>query len=108
MEGIMTPLSPPLAALLADLAMCGIEVEPHGNTIRYRPQSAMTPTILERLRTHKTELRTVLEQSRSMPELAVKTAENDSAKGAKRPIAMLPEEEAKICRWIEMDKNLPA
>lgn len=44
------------ADLLADLSRLGIEVVAHGDRLRYRPQSALTPDLVERLRIHKTEL----------------------------------------------------
>jgi tubulysin polyketide synthase-like protein len=49
----MTPLCPSAARFLADLAQHGIEVQPHGDAIRYRPRSAMTPALLEQLQAHK-------------------------------------------------------
>jgi len=94
----------------------------------------LTPAILERMRTSKVELRAALEQLQTTPETGPETAGNDSAISAKRPAAMLsegeakicnkaprasdkgakstvaltPEEEEKLCRWIEQDKGLPA
>jgi hypothetical protein len=55
MGGIGMMLSPS-AMLLADLAEHGIEVQAHGDVIRFRPRVAMTPELLERLQAHKAEL----------------------------------------------------
>lgn len=52
----MTLLFPLATDLLADLAQHGIELQPHCDAIRYRPRSAMTPDLLERLRAHKAEV----------------------------------------------------
>jgi len=49
-------ISPSASELLADLAGHGIELQPHGDAIRFRPRHAMTPTLLQRLQAHKTEL----------------------------------------------------
>ena len=54
---IPTPL---VAHLLTDLHARGIEVQPIGATIRYRPLHAMTPDLIQRLRAHKVELLAVL------------------------------------------------
>jgi TubC N-terminal docking domain len=40
-------------ALLADLRERGVEVMAEGNLLRYRPRSAITPELLDRLRAHK-------------------------------------------------------
>jgi TubC N-terminal docking domain len=42
--------------LLADLAEHGIDLQPLGDVIRYRPRNAMTPALLQRLRASKAEL----------------------------------------------------
>ena len=48
------------AELLADLGRLGIELVAHGDKLRYRPRSAMTPDLAERLKTHKSALLAVL------------------------------------------------
>ena len=48
------------AELLTDLTRLGIEVVAHKDRLRYRPQSALTPDLAERLRTHKAELLAIL------------------------------------------------
>lgn len=50
----------PAAILLADLAGRGVTVETDGQTLRYRPRSAVTPADLNRLRKLKDELIAVL------------------------------------------------
>jgi hypothetical protein len=42
--------------LLADLRGVGIDLEPVGEVLRFRPRSAMTPALLERVRANKAEL----------------------------------------------------
>ena len=59
----MTTYSPSAAAILADLAVLGIDLEGRGETIRYRPRSAMTPALLERLRRRKAELLLAVQSS---------------------------------------------
>jgi hypothetical protein len=59
----MTTYSPSAAAILADLAVLGIELEARGDTIRYRPRFAMTAPVLEQLQRHKSELIMVLRSS---------------------------------------------
>ena len=56
----MTPFSPSGTAILADLKLLGIDVQPRGDVIRYRPRQAMTPALLVRLQTHKAELLAML------------------------------------------------
>ncbi|NQT39186.1 MAG: hypothetical protein HQ581_16935 [Planctomycetes bacterium] len=43
-------------SLLMDLVRLGIKLEAHGDRLRYHPQGAMTPDLIDRLRTHKAEL----------------------------------------------------
>ena len=52
-----------VARLLADLSGRGIELAAYGNRLRYRPRSALTPKLAERLRTHKAELLAILRHS---------------------------------------------
>jgi hypothetical protein len=53
-------ISPSAANLLADLRTLGIELQPHGDRIRFRPRHVITKGLLERLRIHKAELLIVL------------------------------------------------
>ncbi len=46
--------------LLAELGRLGIEVTAHGNRLRYRPRSAVTPELAERMKVHKAELLAIL------------------------------------------------
>lgn len=48
------------AELLMDLGRLGIRLEADGERLRYRPQSALTPELLDRLKAHKGELLTLL------------------------------------------------
>lgn len=48
------------AELLMDLGRLGIRLEADGERLRYRPQSALTPDLLGRLKAHKGELLTLL------------------------------------------------
>ncbi len=50
----------PVAGLLAALRSRGIILEAHGDQLRYRPRSAMTPGLQERLTAHKTALLAML------------------------------------------------
>ena len=50
----MTPN--PVAALLAEVEARGIELQAHGERLRFRPRSAVTPDLAERLQAHKDEL----------------------------------------------------
>ena len=51
------------ADLLAELTELGIELVASGDRLRYRPRSAVTPDLVERLRIHKAELLAILGQS---------------------------------------------
>jgi hypothetical protein len=53
-------MNPAVAELLADLTQRGIELVPHGDRLKYRPRSALTPDLLERLKTHKGALLQIL------------------------------------------------
>lgn len=55
----MTPN--PLGSLLADLADKDIELQAHGDRLRFRPQTAVTPNLAERLRVHKPRLLAILQ-----------------------------------------------
>jgi hypothetical protein len=46
--------------LLAELAGRGIQLQAHGDRLRFRPQAAMTPDLAEQLKRHKAELLAVL------------------------------------------------
>ena len=50
----------PADHLLADLTRLGIKVVVHGDRLRYRPRSALTPDLAARLRTHKANLLAIL------------------------------------------------
>jgi len=46
--------------LLTDLGRLGVELVADGDRLRYRPQSALTPDLADRLRSHKAELLAIL------------------------------------------------
>ena len=50
----------PLEILLAELAAHGIELQAHGERLRYRPLAAVTPDLAARLQVHKADLLAVL------------------------------------------------
>ena len=65
----MIVISPSAAKLLADLAEHGLDVQPLGDAIRFRPRQAMTPALLERLQTNKGELLRLLDTEAAVTEL---------------------------------------
>lgn len=56
----MTTTSCPLSLLLVELARRGIELRAAGDRLRYRPRSAMTPGLAERLAAHRGDLLAIL------------------------------------------------
>lgn len=58
----MTPAPGPAAALLNELTDRGIELQAHGDRLRYRPRSAVTSELAEQLRAHKPELLVILRE----------------------------------------------
>ena len=48
------------ADLLAGLSRLGIELVPHGDRLRYRPRSALTPDLAEQMKAHKGEILAIL------------------------------------------------
>lgn len=65
---MMTPY-PLTTRLLIDSASHGIDVQVLGNAIRYRPQAAMTPALLQRLQAVKAELLQLLNTEMVVVEL---------------------------------------
>ena len=64
------------AELLAELVRQGGELTAEGNSLRYHPQSAVTPELLGELRQHKSELLTLLsEDPRGQTECSLLVAE---------------------------------
>ncbi len=55
----------PVAALLTDLARHGIELQAHGDRLRFWPRSAMTPGLAQRVKAHKPELLALLGNGRA-------------------------------------------
>ena len=56
------------AALLVDLIGRGIELRAEGERLRFRPVTAMTPELAERVKAHKAELLDLLNPA-SMPDI---------------------------------------
>ena len=50
----------PAVEILAKLSEHGIEVVPDGDDLLYRPQSAMTPELAERMKAHKPAILSIL------------------------------------------------
>lgn len=48
------------AQLFTDLARLGIQIEAHGDRLRYSPRSAVTPDLADRMKAHKSELLAIL------------------------------------------------
>ena len=48
------------ARLIADLTNMGIRLEVQGDRLRYSPRSAVTPTLIERMKARKAELLAIL------------------------------------------------
>ena len=46
--------------LMVDLARLGIQLEAHGDRLRYSPRSAVTPDLADRMKAHKAELLAIL------------------------------------------------
>lgn len=55
------------ADLLSDLDRLHIRLDADGERLRFFPQSAMTPELLDRLRTHKAELLALLRPEAELP-----------------------------------------
>src|SRR4030042_1131328 len=53
--------------LLADMNRAGIELQADGDKLRYRPLSAMTPDLAERLKACKPELLALLNKTPDIP-----------------------------------------
>jgi len=46
--------------LMTDLTARGIQLEAHSDRLRYSPRLALTPSLTERMKTHKPELLAIL------------------------------------------------
>ena len=82
------------AELLANLTRLGIEVVAHEDGLRYRPRSAVTPDLAERLRTHKAELLAILR-----PAVAPDGATVTPAAGEAEPAERRPGAAPEAIRW---------
>lgn len=56
----MTATPSPVSLLLVELARRGIELRAAGDRLRYRPRSAMTPDLADRLAAHRGDLLAIL------------------------------------------------
>ena len=56
----MSTAPAPVAVLLVELARRGVELRAAGDRLRYRPRSAMTPDLADRLAAHRADLLAVL------------------------------------------------
>ena len=61
-------IAQPVALLLAELAQRGITIEAARGRLRYRPHSAMTSGLIDRLKAHKTALLVLLQPSDGKPD----------------------------------------
>lgn len=68
------------AGLLVELSRRGIELRVHGNRLRYRPRTALTPELAERVRAHKPALLALLRQDRP-PEIPLNGQDRPAADG---------------------------
>jgi hypothetical protein len=59
-------LSSAATTLLSDLLALGMDLQPHGDAIRFRPKTVMTPALLERLQANKAELLRFLDTASAM------------------------------------------
>lgn len=60
-----------LPELLSDLSRLGIKLEACDDRLRYFPQSAASPELLNRLKTHKADLLAILPQATASPEVSL-------------------------------------
>ena len=58
-----------VANLIADLDRLEIQLEAHGDRLRYSPRSAVTPELAQRMKDHKCELLTILQPASDAPAL---------------------------------------
>ena len=73
--------------ILAQMIRDGFTLTPEGQRIRVKPASLLAPDLKHAIQERRSQLLTILRRPAWNP---------------------TPEEEAKICRWIEKDKGLPA
>lgn len=71
--------------LLTDLTRLDIEVVARGDRLRYRPRSALTPKLAERLRTHKADLLALLRPAEASGAAALHPGADDSGWSEGRP-----------------------
>ena len=74
-----------VATLLIEMTRRGIEIVAHGDRLRYRPRSAMTPDLAERVRHHKTELLDILRAAGSGTAVPIQSDAPDTNAQVTRP-----------------------
>ncbi len=60
MGGIVTTAAPTIAAILSDAVRLGVELQAHGDKLRYRPRDRMTPDLADRLKAHRGDVLALL------------------------------------------------
>ena len=55
----------PAGTLLIELTRQGIELQAHGDKLRFRPRSSMAPELVKRVKSHKSELLAMLRGERT-------------------------------------------
>ena len=55
--------------LIADLTRMGIQLEAHGERLRYSPRSRVTPVLAQSMKKHKPELLAILRHDAEAPEI---------------------------------------
>ena len=61
-------MTPTVAAILAEAAQWGVELQARGGKLRYRPRGRMTPGLADRLKAYKAELLALLRTADAEPE----------------------------------------
>ncbi len=72
----MTTATAPATKLLLELTSRGIELQAHGHRLRYRPRSALTPDLADRIKAHRSALLAILAGNPRSPERPQKAAES--------------------------------
>jgi hypothetical protein len=90
----MTTTPAPAAALLVELTHRGFELQARGDRLRYRPRSAMTPELAERVKVHKPALLTLLRADHAAEYRPPQPAQN----GQNRPMAAVAPQAGRVGR----------
>ena len=65
-----TVMDSPASALLAELVRQGIQLQAHGDRLRYKPRDALTGDLAERVKANKAELLALLQEAGPRTEAA--------------------------------------